>query len=185
MLEIVRAKIGKYAYRFNHIKRVLVPDPHDLVTCYDGCHFGIIDDPVAVTIARAPGPVCLPYGIPGPTGFGLSHVEGMPTRIERLRSFGFATFVTYAHFVCRRYDWIARGEKERLVLVRQKDFYDLNVVIQFETLKGYWAITTGVPKRVERRTKLWERVQVGRSEPSPSGVENRSRRETLTLPRKR
>lgn len=103
--------------------------------------------------------------------------------MKQIQSFGFPTFVAYAHFICQRYESIAEGHHGRLVLVRPKDGYDHIVVVQRNELPRCWAITTGLPKRVHRGNRLWERVQAGRSEPSPGGVENRPRRETLTLPK--
>lgn len=103
--------------------------------------------------------------------------------MKHIQSFGFPTFVAYAHFICQLYDWIADGHHGRLVLVRSKDAYDHIVVVQYLKPQGYWAISTGVPKRVHRGNRLWERAQAGRSEPSPGGIENRPRRETLTLPK--
>lgn len=160
-------------------------DPNDLVRCVAGLHFGVIDDLVAKVTGRQVGPIFLPYGIPGFKGFGQQHVEDISSRMAKIRDFGYPTFVDYAHFVCRQYEWITDGHRDRLVLVRSKDGYDLTVVIQYDARPrhGHWAITTGIPKRVHRGDRLWERVQVGRSEPSPGDVEKRPRRETLTLPK--
>ena len=157
-------------------------DPNDLVECLAGLHFGSINDTVAVAIGREAGPICLPYGIPGPRGFGQRHVEEHPSRMMHIQRFGFSTFVSYTHFICQQYDWITDGHHGRLVLVRSKDGYDHTVVVQYDEPQGHWAITTGLPKRVHRGDRLWERVQAGRSEPSPGDVEKRPRRETLTLP---
>ena len=158
-------------------------DPNDLVRCQAGLQFGVIDDSVAVAIARREGPICLPYGIPGPRGFGQRHVEEHPDRMAQIRGFGFPTFVAYAYFICRLYDWITDGRADRLVLVRAKNFYDHTVVVQYNETQGHWAISTGLPKRIHRGDRIWERVQAGRSEPSPGAVEKRPRRETLTLPK--
>ncbi len=158
-------------------------DPNDLVRCLAGFDFGIIDDSVAGAIGRQAGPICLPYGIPGGRGFGQRHVEEHPKRMAQIRGFGFRTFVAYAYFICQQYEWITDGRGGRLVLVRPKDGYDHIVVVQHSEPRGYWAISTGLPKRVHRGDKLWERAQAGRSEPSPGGVEKRPRRETLTLPK--
>jgi hypothetical protein len=95
----------------------------------------------------------------------------------------FPTFVDYAYFICRLYEWIADGHGDRLVLVRTNDGYDHTVVVQHNEPQGHWTISTGLPKRVHRGNKLWIRAQAGRSEPSPGGVENRPRLETLTLPK--
>ena len=158
--------------------------PNDLVRCLAGLEFGVIDDSVAAAIERQAGSICLPYGRPGPRGFGQRHVEEHPNRMMQIRGFGFPTFVVYAHFVCQLYEWITDGHNGRLVLVRSKDGYDHTIVVQRNESQGHWAISTGLPKRVHRGDRLWERVQAGRSEPSPGDVENRPRRETLTLRRK-
>ena len=105
--------------------------------------------------------------------------------MRAIQSFDFPSFVAYAYFICRQYDWIIAGEKDRLILVRQRDFYDHTVMVQFNHARGHWAITTGLPKRVQRGEKLWERAQAGRSELSPGVVRERPRLETLTLPKKR
>ena len=105
--------------------------------------------------------------------------------MAQIQGFGFPTFVAYAYFICQLYDWITDGRRDRLVLVRAKDAYDHTVVVQYNEPQGYWAISTGLPKRVHRGSRLWERVQAGRSEPSPGDVEKRPRRETLTLPKAR
>lgn len=159
-------------------------DPNDPVECPAGLYFGVIEDSVAEAIGRQAGPICLPYGISGPRGFGQQHVEGLSSRMAHIQGFGFPTFVAYAHFVCQLYEWIADGHDGRLVLVRPKDGYDHTMVVQHNEPQGHWAISTGLPKRVHRGDRLWERVQAGRSEPSPGDVENRPRRETLTLRRK-
>ena len=70
------------------------------------------------------------------------------------------------------------------MLVRPKDGYDNTVIVQYDEAQGYWSISTGIPKRIHRGTKLWERVQAGRSELSPGVVRERPRLETLKLPRK-
>lgn len=158
-------------------------EPNDLVGCQAGLDFGVIDDSVAAAIERQAGPIYLPYGVPGPRGFGQRHVEEHPNRMTQIRGFGFPTFVAYAYFVCQLYEWITDGHNGRLVLVRPKDGYDHTVVVQHNEPQSHWAISTGLPKRVHRGDRLWERVQAGRSEPSPGDVEKRPRRETLTLPK--
>ncbi len=95
-------------------------DPNDLVGCPVGLHFGVIDDSVAETIGRQAGPICLPYGIPGPRGFGQRHVEEHPRRMTQIQGFGFPTFVAYAYFICQQYEWITDSHGTRLVLVRPK-----------------------------------------------------------------
>lgn len=156
-------------------------DPNDFVRCPAGYHFGVIDDSVAEAIGRPAGPICLPYGVPGAKGFGQQHIEQYPSRMARIQWFDFSTFVDYAYFICQHYEWIADGQDGRLVLVRSKDGYHHVVIVQHNGTQSLWTITTGIPKRVHRGEKLWERVQAGRSEPSPGDVENRPRREILTL----
>jgi hypothetical protein len=158
-----------------------VIEPGTLVNCPAGLNFGAIDDSVARAIQRQSGPICLPYGISGSRGFGQRHVDETPKRMAQIQGFGFQTFVAYAYFVSQQYDWITDGKSGRLVIVRARDGYDHTIVVQYNELQGHWAITTGIPKRVHRGDKLWERAQAGRSEPSPGDVENRPRRETLTL----
>ena len=103
--------------------------------------------------------------------------------MAQINGFGFSTFVAYAYFICQQYDWVTDGHDDRLVLVRAKDAYDHTLVVQYNEPLGYWAISTGLPKRVHRGGRLWERVQAGRSEPSPGVVRERPRLETLTLPK--
>ena len=165
-------------------RKTVVPEPSDFVSCPAGPDFGQIDNPVAVAIGRQPGPIRLLYGVPGPRGFGQRHVEGMTGRMKQIQSFGFATFVDYAYYVCRAYQWITTGDRDRLIIVRPRDHYDHTVVIQLDSERRHWSITTGLPKRMQRGVKLWEKQQAGRSELSPGVVEKRPRFETLTLRKK-
>lgn len=160
-------------------------DPDDLVDCVVGSQFGVIDDAVAAAIGRQAGPICLPYGAPGARGFGLRHIESTGERVQLIQSQGFASVTAYLYFVCQAYNWVIRGKRDRLVLVRVSEPFHHTAVIQRRPDRDYWTIVTGLPKRVQRGDKLWERAQAGRSEPSPGVVEKRPRLETLTLPKKK
>ncbi|MDQ7246658.1 hypothetical protein [Dongia sedimenti] len=158
--------------------------PEDLVKGADGERFGAIPEDVAAAINCICGPICLPYGVPGPRGFGELHVESNPSRMHLIQSFGFKRFAGFAHFIASGYDWVGEGDRGCLMLVRQKDAYDMTLIIRPAPDLVRWNITTGYPKRVQDRKKLlWERLQEGRSEPSPDVV-NRPRLETLTLHKK-
>src|SRR5262245_16755795 len=102
------------------------------------------------------GPICLPFGH---DGFGEQHVETNGRRMQQIQGLGFKRFAGFADYVASDYEWIAKGDKERLLLVRQKAAHDLILVVQPEQDLSRWHITTGYVKRVLDQKKIWEKSQ--------------------------
>lgn len=160
-------------------------DPDEFLKTPSGSDvFGYVDHSVASDIGYHNGPIKLQNGYPGEKGYGFLHVEGNDRRMKQINGFSFSNFCDYAHFVSSEYDWIGLGENGRLILVRNCDGYELSLIIQHRPKDGYWSIVTGIPRRVTRAEKLWERMRTGGSEPTPNVVEKRNRLETLTLTKK-
>jgi len=71
-----------------------------------------------------------------------------------------------------------------MILVNDHAGYDHCIIIDYRQDGAYWSIVTGLPKRRQKGTVVWEVSRAGGSEPTPSVADSgrRSRFETLTLP---
>jgi len=159
-----------------------VGNPGDFVKCPAGHEdHGLIEPEHAKIAAIEPGPIRLQYGYEGNKGFGYLHVQGMEDRMRQIAGLGFKDFAAYSSAVAKHYTRICRGGDGKLVLVWPKDGYDLTLVLQKKD--GFWTVVTGLPKRVERSTKLCDVARKSGSEPTPD-VAKRPRFATLSLPKK-
>jgi hypothetical protein len=132
--------------------------------------FGILPDHIARAIGHRAGPIRLQWGIPGPKGFGNSHVEGYPDRVKQITRLGFRTFASFAAKVATNYTKVLDGGyPDKLSLVLRDQGHDLQIIIRDNG--AFWGITTGLPYRVARGKVLWEVSRTGGSEPTPEPLE--------------
>lgn len=159
------------------------PDAEQFIPASNGRDdLGQLDVSVAKAINVPPGPIRLQMGYPGQGGFGLLHVNHHGDRVKQIQQLGYRDFVHFATEVAQNYERICAGSDGKLLLVLDKNGYDLCLVIRFNA--SFWGITTGLPKRKERAAVLHKLTRTDGSEPTPNVAGERTRFEKLTLPKK-
>ncbi|MCF4130274.1 hypothetical protein [Methylobacterium sp. SyP6R] len=118
---------------------------------------GHIDALAAAACGVAPGAIKLLEGVPGPRGWGAAHIETTPNRMRQLKGVGFNTALAFVQAIAKGWTKILRGDHGRLILVYQVGGRDHCAVVEHKgpVGRGFWSVTTAIPKRVAREPMLY------------------------------
>jgi hypothetical protein len=121
---------------------------------------GAIDDTVAATINLPAGPIRIPEGVAGASGFGLLHVESNASRMKQIGGLGYACAIDFMVDIARNWTEIRAGDNGRIILIKKTQGYGLRGIVGWTD--ACWSMTTAIPGRTGgKELVLFSKATVG------------------------
>ncbi|MDB5665042.1 hypothetical protein [Cypionkella sp.] len=124
--------------------------------------YGTIPPEVANVLGVPAGDIHLLNGFENSSnsGFGLAHIEAKESRKNTILRLGFRNVEQMIFQACSAYESIHQGVNGRQLLVKAHGAPGsrkvmLEIVIEWNTDRGFWHVITALPTAVVRKPQIW------------------------------